>query len=259
MLIYPHINPVALQIGWFKIHWYGLMYLVGFLAAWRLALWRAKTQTNWTKKSIDDLFFYCALGVILGGRVGYLLFYQWSSFLQDPWRLFRTWEGGMSFHGGLLGVIIAMGLFGYRYRMNFLKIADFVAPLVPIGLATGRFGNFINGEVWGRITDVPWAMIFPLAGPLPRHPSQLYECLGEGVFLFILLWCYSAKPRPRGSIAGLFLLVYAIVRFGLEFLREPDRHLGFIAFGWLSMGQLLCLPMLIVGVSLIVCAYRHGK
>jgi phosphatidylglycerol:prolipoprotein diacylglycerol transferase len=248
MLTYPVIDPVVFSIGPLKVHWYGLMYLVGITIAWGLAQWRVKHyKLNWTSEQISDLIFYAALGVILGGRLGYMLFYNTQQFISNPLLFFKLWDGGMSFHGGLLGVISALALYSYKIKKPFLEISDFVAPLVPLGLAAGRLGNFINGELWGRVTDVPWAMIFPLSDGLPRHPSQLYEVGLEGIFLFILVWWYAAKPRPQGCVSAIFLIGYACSRLVIEFFREPDAQLGFVAFNWLTMGQLLTIPMLAVG------------
>ncbi len=256
MLSYPHIDPIALSLGPIKIHWYGLMYLLAFLSAWLLAKRRIHQSSTWTLEQLSDLFFYVALGVLLGGRIGYMLFYDFSNFLIKPWAVLQIWQGGMSFHGGLLGVVFALYLYGRKTQKKLLELTDFCAPLVPIGLATGRIGNFINGELWGRITHVPWAMIFPHADLHPRHPSQLYECFFEGIILFIILWIYSKKPKPTGAVSGLFSLLYGIVRFGLEFFRQPDPQLGFIAWGWLTMGQLLCLPLIIFGMILLHAAYK---
>jgi len=196
--------------------------------------------------------------VILGGRIGYTLFYNLPGFLADPVVLFKVWEGGMSFHGGLIGVLIGLGLFGRKYGKAFFEISDFAAPLVPIGLGAGRIGNFINGELWGKVSDLPWAMVFPHAGPLPRHPSQLYEALLEGVALFTILWLFSARPRPRMAVSGLFLLCYGLFRFAVEFVREPDLQLGYLAFDWLTMGQILSTPMILVGLGMLGWAYRRG-
>ncbi len=253
------INPLALELGPLKIHWYGLMYLIGFGAAWWLGHYRArKAGSGWTEQQVSDLVFWSAVGVILGGRMGYVLFYNFDYFLQHPLWLFAVWEGGMSFHGGLIGVLVVLALFAHRHGKTFFEIGDFVAPLVPIGLGAGRLGNFIGGEVWGRVTDVPWAVIFPRAGDgLPRHPSQLYEMALEGVVLFVLLWWYSASPRPRMAVSGLFLLGYGAFRSLVELVREPDGHLGFIAFDWLTMGQLLSLPMVLLGALLLLLAYRR--
>jgi phosphatidylglycerol:prolipoprotein diacylglycerol transferase len=261
MLHYPHINPIALHIGFIKIHWYGLMYLIGILGGWCLLRLRGKKQPalGWTKTQIDDAVFYATLGVVLGGRVGYMLFYDFSTLIAHPLSLFRIWEGGMSFHGGLLGVLCSMSVFAYKTRKHFIDIMDFIAPVVPIGLAAGRLGNFINAELWGRVTDVPWGMVFPNAGDLPRHPSQLYEFLLEGVVLFIVLWWFSSKPRPRYAVSGVFALGYGIARFVCEFFRQPDIQKGFIAFDWLTMGQLLCIPMIVVGIGFLYIAYRPAQ
>jgi len=248
MLAYPIIDPVAFKIGPIQVHWYGIMYLVGFAAAWLLGLWRAsQPNSGWTKGQVADLIFYAAVGVIIGGRLGYILFYNFSYFLHHPLSIFKVWNGGMSFHGGVVGVAIAMWLFSIKLKKSVWDVTDFIIPLVPIGLGAGRMGNFINGELWGRITHVPWAMVFPNAGSLPRHPSQLYELLLEGVLLFIILWWFSAKQKPRFAVSGLFLFCYGSFRFFSEFFRQPDPQLGFIAWGWLTMGQLLSLPMIMIG------------
>lgn len=260
MIAYPDIDPVAISLGPLKIYWYGLMYLIGFACAWWLGNLRAKKSNGqWQPEHIADIIFYAAMGVILGGRFGYVIFYNFDYFLQDPLWLFRVWEGGMSFHGGLLGVILAMILYGRKFNKGFFQITDFIAPLVPVGLGAGRIGNFIGGELWGRVSDVPWAMIFPRdPSQLPRHPSQLYQFALEGLVLFTLLWWFSAKPRPRMAVSGLFLLIYGLARILVEFVREPDSQLGFIAFDWLTMGQLLSLPMVLLGAALIVYGYRHN-
>lgn len=259
MLQYPDFNPIALKLGPLKIHWYGLMYLVGFLGGWWLG--RLRTRKPWSpinEEQMGDLLFYCAIGVILGGRLGYVLFYNFDYFLAHPLWLFEVWTGGMSFHGGLIGVMLAMWLFSRKVGATFFQLADFVAPLVPIGLAAGRMGNFINGELWGRPTDLPWGMVFPRAPDnLPRHPSQLYEFGLEGIVLFTVLWLYTRKERPRMAPSGLFLLLYGTFRFLVEFVRQPDRQLGFIAFHWLTMGQLLSMPMIIAGIALLIWAYRR--
>ncbi|WP_455204933.1 prolipoprotein diacylglyceryl transferase [Kaarinaea lacus] len=263
MLTFPEFDPVAVHIGPLKVHWYGLMYLVGFLGGWWLGMVRAKKpNSGWTPEQISDMLFYVALGVVLGGRIGYTLFYALDKFISDPLMLFRVWEGGMSFHGGFLGVIVAMLLFKRKHHKTFFGVMDFIAPLVTIGLGAGRLGNFINGELWGRTTDVPWGMVFPHAGLEPRHPSQLYQFLLEGLLLFLILWFFSAKPRPRMAVSGLFALCYGLFRFFVEFFRQPDAHMGdggFIAFGWLTMGQLLSLPMVLLGVGLLWWAYRHPQ
>jgi len=257
MIILPTINPIALQLGPLKIHWYGLMYLFGFAAAWGLALYRARSMQTypvnrqWSAAQISDLVFYVALGVIMGGRVGYMLFYDFSTLMAEPIALVKIWQGGMSFHGGFLGVLVGLWCFSRHVNKPFLSVTDFVAPLVPIGLAAGRLGNFINGELLGRVTNMPWGMVFPLGGPSPRHPSQLYELGLEGLLLFIVLWLYSAKPRPMSRVSSLFLLCYGSARFFVEFFRTPDQQLGFIAFNWLTMGQLLSLPMIFLGIYLL--------
>lgn len=251
MFTYPDINPIAFHIGPLQIHWYGLTYVFGFLGGWLLALWRAKKPgSNWTSEQVSDLVFYSALGVIIGGRVGYMLFYNFPNLISNPLSLFKVWDGGMSFHGGLLGVILALWFFGKKINKSLAELGDFIAPIVPIGLAAGRVGNFINGELWGRVTTMPWGMIYPQAGPLPRHPNEIYEFLLEGVFLFTVLWLYSAKPRPRMAVLSLFLFLYGCIRFFIEFFRQPDPQLGFIAFNWLTMGQLLSIPMIVVGAFL---------
>jgi len=258
MLTYPHIDPIALQIGPLKIHWYGIMYLVAFGAAWWLGNHRArKPDSGWTAEQISDVVFYGALGTVLGGRIGYTFFYNLTGFLVDPTVIFRVWEGGMSFHGGFLGVLIAMWIFGRKYKRTFFEITDFIAPLVPVGIAAVRFANFINGELWGRVTTSPLGMIFPTGGPLPRHPSQLYEMASEGVLLFIIVWLYSSRSRPRMAVSGVFALGYGSFRFIMEFFRQPDEQLGFIAFDWLTMGQLLSTPLIILGITLLFFAYKH--
>jgi len=258
MLHYPSFNPIAFQIGPLKVHWYGLMYLVGFVGAWSLALYRAaKPSSGWNSQQIGDLIFYAAIGVIIGGRLGYMLFYDFSNFIHNPLILFKVWDGGMSFHGGMLGVGLATWIYARTHQKYWVNVIDFAAPLVPLGLAAGRLGNFINGELWGRVTQVPWGMIFPKAGPLPRHPSQLYEFLLEGVLLFIILWCFSSKRRPPFAVAALFLVCYGCFRFIAEFFRQPDAPLGFVAFGWLTMGQLLSFPMILIGCISLWWVYRY--
>lgn len=257
MLMYPHIDPIALTVGPLNVHWYGLMYLVGFFTAWLLGTWRARQpNSGWTSEQVSDLIFYAALGTIIGGRIGYLVFYKLSEFLAHPLMLFKLWEGGMSFHGGLIGVMLSLWLFSRRTHKSFFSISDFIAPLTPLGIAAGRIGNFINGELWGRVTDVPWGMVFPHAGPLPRHPSVIYEFLLEGILLFIILWWYSAKPRPPGNTSGLFLICYGIFRITAECFRQPDIQLGFIAFNWLTMGQLLSIPMILLGIGFMMYGDR---
>ena len=259
MLTYPTIDPAAIRIGDFAVHWYGVMYLIGFIGGWWLGRVRARRpDSGWDPAEIGDLLFYVALGVVLGGRVGYVLFYNFGLFLQDPLMLFRIWQGGMSFHGGLLGVLFAMWLYGRRTQRRFFEVTDFIAPLIPLGLGAGRIGNFINGELWGRPTDLPWGMVFPFVDNQPRHPSMLYEALLEGLVLFVILWLYSARPRPTMAVSGLFLICYGVFRFAVEFVRQPDAHLGFLAFEWVTMGHVLSLPMIAFGVLFMWWAYK-GK
>lgn len=261
MLKHPQFDPVAISVGPLKVHWYGLTYLAGFALGWWLGKVRArKSWTPVNEQQVGDLLFYIALGVILGGRFGYVVFYNFDQFIGDPLWLLRVWEGGMSFHGGLIGVMLAMWWYGRRLECGFFRIADFVAPLVPVGLGFGRIGNFINGELWGRPTDVPWGMVFPQApDALARHPSQLYQFALEGVALFAVLWLFSSKPRPAMAVSGLFLILYGVFRIINEFFRQPDPQLGYLAFDWLTMGQLLSLPMVIAGALLMVFAYRGAK
>jgi len=257
MLNYPEIDPVALALGPLKIHWYGLMYLIGFASAWYLGRIKAK-KIGWDPEQIDDLIFYGAMGVVLGGRFGYVLFYNFPVFAENPLILFKIWQGGMSFHGGLLGVVVALFLFAKKYKHDFFETVDFVAPLVPIGLGAGRIGNFINGELWGKPTDSVFGMLVPGLGNMPRHPSQLYEAVLEGLVLFVVLWLYSAKPKPTLAVSGLFLMGYGAFRFVVEFVRLPDAHIGYLAFGWLTMGQILTVPMLLLGAFLMMKAYQKG-
>ncbi len=253
MFQYPQFDPVAFHIGPVPVRWYGLMYLVGFAAGWWLARIRARRAgAVCTPAQVDDLLFYVALGVILGGRIGYMLFYGWDQMLAAPWRLFFIWEGGMSFHGGFLGVLLAVYLFARKIDRAFWDVIDFVAPVVPIGLGAGRIANFINGELWGRPTDVPWAVI---VDGEPRHATQLYEAFLEGVVLFVILWVFSSRPRPTMAVSGAFLLGYGLFRSAVEFLRLPDAHIGYLAFGWVTMGHLLTLPMVIAGILLLWLAY----
>ena len=260
MLPYPNINPVAVQIGPLKVHWYGIMYLIGFGTAWWLGLRRAnRPDSGWNSQQIGDLIFYGALGAVLGGRIGYVLFYDLQLYLAEPLRIFEVWEGGMSFHGGLIGVLVAMALYKRHIGKSFFEVTDFVAPLVPIGLGAGRLGNFINGELWGKVSNVPWAMVFPGGGPLPRHPSQLYEAFLEGLVLFTILWLFSRKPRPQMAVSGLFLLCYGLFRFAVEFVRVPDAQLGYLAFGWVTMGQVLSTPLIFGGAALLWWAYGKAR
>ena len=249
---YPEIDPIAIQIGPVAIHWYGLMYLLSFFLVYLLGNYRAKQPgSGWNKEQVSDLVFFSALGVVLGGRLGYALFYNFASYADNPLNILKVWEGGMSFHGGLVGVTVAMLLFARSRGKPFLQVADFAVVLTPVGLFLGRIANFINQELWGRVTDVPWGMVFPLAGTQPRHPSMLYEALLEGIVLFAILWWFSSNKRPAGKVAGLFLCVYGAFRFLVEFVREPDAHIGFLAGDWLTTGHLLCLPMMVIGLWLL--------
>ncbi|AJC50239.1 prolipoprotein diacylglyceryl transferase [Coxiella endosymbiont of Amblyomma americanum] len=260
MLYYPKINPIAYQIGPFKMHWYGFMYVVGLVFAWYLALYRAcRSRKKWNVVQISDLIFYSALGIIIGGRLGYIIFYDFFNFIAHPLIIYKVWNGGMSFHGGLIGEAIAMWIFSRYTERQWTNVTDFVAPLVPLGLGAGRIGNFINNELWGRVTTVWCGMVFPGAGSLPRHPSQLYEFFLEGILLFVIVWFFSNRPRPCFSVTSLFLLFYGLFRFIVEFFRQPDLQLGYIAFGWLTMGQLLSLPMIIGGGLSLLWAYEKHK
>ncbi len=274
MLQYPDLNPIAftipigpislgnMTIGPFNVHWYGIMYLLAFASAWMIAMHRAKSPTATVNRAqVENLITYGAFGVIFGGRVGYVVFYNFEQWMRDPLWLFRVWEGGMSFHGGLIGVIMAMLIYSYRINRPFISVTDFVAPIVPLGLGFGRLGNFIGQELWGRVSDVPWAMVFPKAMDpegIARHPSQLYQAFFEGLVLFVVVFWFSAKPRPRGAVSGLFLVCYSIFRFTVEFVREPDQGIGFDLLGWMTRGQLLCIPMLLLGVALLIYAYAFA-
>jgi phosphatidylglycerol---prolipoprotein diacylglyceryl transferase len=258
MLIHPEFDPIALQLGPVAVRWYGLMYLAAFATVLILGRARIRRQPwlNVSTRDLDDMLFLGVLGVVLGGRLGYVLFYKPLDYLYDPIRIFFVWEGGMSFHGGFLGVIAAMWWFARSRGKRWLEITDFIAPLVPLGLGAGRIGNFINGELWGRASDLPWAMVFPQVDGVPRHPSQVYEFLLEGIVLFALLWLFSRRWRPTGAVSALFLIGYGSLRFCVEFTREPDNFLGLLAFG-LSMGQWLSIPMVLAGIGLLVWANRQ--
>ena len=269
---YPHIDPVIIGLGPVAIRWYGLAYLTGFALAWWLGNWRARgTHNEWTAQQVSDVIFYGALGAVLGGRIGYVFFYGFNQLLSDPLWLLRIWDGGMSFHGGFLGVAVALAWFGRSTKRSFLQVCDFVVPLVPPGLGFGRLGNFANTELPGRMTDSALGLIYPChadairaMNPLctsvweefARHPSPLYQAFAEGAVLFTVVWLYSSKPRGVGAVSGMFMLSYGVLRIATEFFREPDAHLGFIALNWLTMGQLLSIPMALFGIFLIVVSRK---
>ena len=259
MLTYPQIDPVAFSLGPFQVHWYGLMYLFAFLTGWGLMHRRAAQPAwkglGWNGQKVNDLISWTMLGVIVGARFGYVLFYDLSEFLQDPVEIIRIWHGGMSFHGGLLGIVGCIWWWSRQQHFRFFDVIDFIVPMVPPGLFFGRIGNFINSELWGGITACPLGMVFPNGGPLPRHPSQLYEATLEGICLFVILWLFSQKIRPTGRVAGMFATCYAVFRMAVEFVRQPDQQLGYLAFGWVTMGQVLCVPLLLVGIWLLT---RHS-
>lgn len=262
MIMHPDFDPVALYLGPLQVRWYGLMYLFGFAAGWLLARVRAaRPGSGWTPAMVDDFITWCVLGLILGARLGYVLFYDLGAYISDPLAIVQVWHGGMSFHGGMIGLCVVVWIFARRHKMTFLQIGDFLSPLAPPGLFFGRLGNFINGELWGAPSDVSWAMVFPdpRAGGVPRHPSQLYEAGLEGLVLFAALWIYSSRPRPTGSVTGMFLALYGLFRFLVEFIREPDPQLGYLAFGWLTMGQVLSLPMILVGGGLLLRGMLSGR
>ena len=267
-MVFPDIDPVALRLGPLQVHWYGIMYLLAFIGAYLQLHYRAKTQPLTrpiSPEQVGDFLFYGALGVVLGGRIGYCLFYAPHLFVDFSnsfpwWGLLRVNEGGMSFHGGFLGVLVAaFWWYGRQVGASFFQMADFCAPVVPFGLLCGRIGNFINGELWGRVTDVPWGMIFPGAGEMPRHPSMLYEAFLEGIVLWALLWWFSSRVRPRMAVSALFLLGYGVARFSVEFVRQPDEQLGFIAFDWVTMGHILTLPMIVIGLAMLIVSYRKAR
>jgi len=261
MLQYPNINPVAFSIpiphfgGW-PVHWYGLMYLVGFVGGWAvLSLRNHYSPRGYTSEQIADIIFYTALSGIIGGRLGYMVFYDWQVIFSDPVQILQTWKGGMSIHGGILGACVGIYLCARKLQKPFLALTDMVVTVLPIGLCAGRIGNFINSELWGRVTDMPWGMVFPNGGPLPRHPSQLYEAGLEGIVLFIILWIYSSKPRPMGAVSGLFAICYGCFRVFIECFREPDVQIGYI-FGYFTEGQILSLPLIFVGIFLMAHSYK---
>lgn len=275
MIAYPEIDPVVIALGPVKIHWYGMMYLIAFASVWWLGKRRASQPHSIIRPDqIDDLVFYGALGAVLGGRIGSVFFYNIDSFINDPLYLLKIWQGGMSFHGGFMGVLVAMEWYRRKIGCSFFQLTDFIAPLIPLGLAAGRLGNFINAELWGAPGTVPWAMKlsceqFPpdrfvdFAGPLcfsPRHPSQLYEMIFEGLLLFILLWLISAKPRPVMTVSGYFLMLYGMARTGVEFIRLPDAHIGYLLnTDWLTKGIVLSVPMIIFGIGFIIFAHRKNR
>ena len=259
---YIVIDPVIADLGFVKVYWYGVMYLLAFLSAYLLARYRIKSESLWNIKHVDDLIFYGALGAVLGGRFGYLLFYNWSIFISNPLTFFNFQNGGMSFHGGFLGVLIAMMAFNKKHQFTFFQTTDFIAPLIPLGLGFGRIGNYINGELWGRVTESSWGVFAPDQSGFweKRFPTQLYEAFLEGLVLFFILWIFSNRKRPLMAISSLFLIFYGVFRFIIEFVRAPDSHIGYLAFDWLTMGQLLSLPMVIVGIYFLFKSYRlEGK
>ncbi|MBF0620917.1 MAG: prolipoprotein diacylglyceryl transferase [Magnetococcales bacterium] len=259
MIAYPEIDPIIVSVGPLALRWYGLMYSLAFLLGWPLISWRVKRlHPDWSSEDVADMLVWLLLGIVLGGRLGYVVFYNFSYFIDHPLDIFMVWQGGMSFHGGVIGVLAACVLFSRKRSIPCLELADLVVPVVPLGLFLGRIGNFINGELWGRTTDLPWAMIFPTGGPLPRHPSQLYEAFLEGIFLFTILWIISLKQRVPGVLLGLFLVGYGICRFAVEFVREPDGHIGLLAMDF-TLGQWLSLPMIIIGSGLIFWVVKRGS
>ncbi len=260
MLVHPQFDPIAFSIGPLSVRWYGLMYLFAFAVGGLLAAHRARQpNSGWKVEEISDFVFYSALGVVLGGRLGYVLFYNFAYYREHPLEILYVWTGGMSFHGGLIGVLVALFIYAKQTQRSLLAVGDFFVPVIGLGIAAVRLSNFINQELWGRVTELPIGVIFPLAGSLPRHPSQLYEALFEGVVLFIIVWLYTQKPRTLGKATGLFLLGYGIARFSIEFVREPDSHIGFVAFDWMTKGQLLTLPMIVIGLLLLLGTFSIQK
>ncbi|MBK6453002.1 MAG: prolipoprotein diacylglyceryl transferase [Proteobacteria bacterium] len=257
MFVYPHPDPIALSLGPLHVRWYGLMYLVGFLSAWWLARRRAgRPESTWKPVEVDDLIFFAAVGIILGGRLGWMLFYGTERILSEPLSVFRIWEGGMSFHGGLIGTLVGLALFARSRKKQLVDVFDFAAPLPAIGFGAGRIGNFINGELWGKPTDVPWAVV---VDGVPVHASQLYEAGLEGLALFVILWWFTSKPRFRWAPSGLFLVCYGVFRFLVEFVRVPDANRGYLLFDWVTMGQVLSLPMILAGCVMLAYAYRQRQ
>jgi len=261
MFVHPNFNPVAVSIFGFEVHWYGLMYVAAFLSVYFLWVYRINkhpelVDPKWNSDLVSDLIFYGAIGAVVGGRLGYVLFYKPEYYLNHIVEVFYVQQGGMSFHGGLLGVIVGIFLFSRKTKLSFLSVGDFVAPVAPIGLFFGRMGNFINQELWGKVTDAPWGMVFTNGGSLPRHPSMLYEAFLEGIVLMVVLWVVARKPRPVGMLSGLFLIGYALARIPIELVRVPDAHLNYLLFDWVTMGQLLSLPMILLGVYLVMRALR---
>lgn len=259
MIVLPAIDPVAIALGPLQIRWYALTYLFGFGMAWWLGTRRLlRSPTGWTPQQLVDLITNGMLGVILGGRLGYVLFYDFAGVLADPLKIVRVWEGGMSFHGGFVGVLVAVAWYARSVGKDVRDVLDVVAPLTPLGLGAGRLGNFINGELWGRPTDVAWATVFPQdPSQLPRHPSQLYQFALEAIVLFGVLWWFASKPRPRFAVGGVFCLGYGLQRFVVEFFRQPDAQLNFVMFDWMTRGQQLSIPMIVAGVAILVWAYRQ--
>ncbi len=257
MFVFPHPDPTAFSLGPLHVRWYGLMYLVGFLSAWWLARRRAAApQSTWTPADVDDFIFFCAVGVIFGGRLGWMLFYGTERILTEPLSVLRIWEGGMSFHGGLVGVLLALAWFARSRGKQLVDVFDFAAPLPAIGFGAGRIGNFINGELWGKPTDVPWAVV---VDGVPLHASQLYEAALEGLVLFLILWWFTSRPRFRWAPSGLFLVCYGVFRFAVEFVRVPDANRGYLFLDWVTMGQLLSLPMILAGLAMLAVAYRQRQ